>query len=136
MTNRVRIGALVVCVLALGGAPSAALADDGTAEEAGWGIASALGSLVYGPAKVVYAVGGTVVGGFAWLFSAGDMDVAVPIWKRSVRGDYVLTPQHVRGERPIEFIGRDDPPAVAAQAPDPYYPPDSSYPPASNDPAW
>jgi len=25
----------------------------------------------------------------------------------SVRGDYVVTPSHLRGDRPLEFFGRD-----------------------------
>jgi len=87
---------------------------ENTAEEAGFGALAALSSIVYGPVKVVYALGGAVVGGFAWLFSAGDNDVAVPIWNRSVRGDYVVTPQNIRGEKPLEFIGRDPAPQYAA----------------------
>ena len=75
-------------VIVLGMAPGSAMAEN-TAEEAGFGALAALSSLVYGPVKVVYALGGAVVGGFAWVFSAGDDDVAIPIWNRSVRGDYV-----------------------------------------------
>ena len=119
-----------VCALAVAAVPTAAIAEQGTAEEAGIGVASGLGSLLYSPVKIAYAVGGTVVGGLAWIFSAGDNDVAVPIWNRAVRGDYVLTTQHIRGEQPIEFIGRDDQPAVASAPPDPVYPP------PTNDPAW
>ena len=100
-------------VLVLGMAPGTALAED-TAAEAGFGALAALSSLVYGPAKVVYALGGAVVGGIAWVFSAGDNDVAIPIWTRSVRGDYVVTPQNIRGEKPLEFIGRDPDPQYAA----------------------
>ena len=137
MHKSIRLFAVAVSVWTLALAPSVALAEQDTAEEAGWGFASALGSLVYGPTKVAYAIGGTVIGGLAYVFSAGDLDVAAPIWERSVRGDYVLTPAHIRGERPIEFIGRDAPPAVAAQPPpDPYYPPSSSYSAPANDPAW
>ena len=106
--------AAVVCAVVLGLAPGTAAAEEGTAAEAGVGALAAISSLVYGPVKVVYALGGAVVGGFAWVFSAGDNDVAIPIWNRSVRGDYVVTPQHLRGERPLEFIGRDPDPQYAA----------------------
>ena len=123
-----RIVATALSVLLL--LPAVAQAEQDTTEEAGLGMASAFGSLLYAPVKVAYAIGGTVVGGLAWVFSAGDNDVAMPIWNRAVRGDYVLTPRHVTGEEPIEFIGRDDVPAVASAPPDPIYPP------PSNDPAW
>lgn len=103
----------LAAVLVLGMAPGSAMAEN-TAEEAGFGALAALSSLVYGPVKVVYALGGAVVGGFAWVFSAGDNDVAIPIWNRSVRGDYVVTPQNIRGEKPLEFIGRDPAPEYAA----------------------
>lgn len=128
LSSGARLIATVVCVLVM--VPAMAQAQENTSEEAGLGMASAFGSLIYAPVKVAYAIGGTVVGGLAWVFSAGDNDVAMPIWNRAVRGDYVLTPTHVTGEQPIEFIGRDDVPSVATAPPDPVYPP------PTNDPAW
>lgn len=123
--QKFRLGIIALCTaLVMAAVPTAALADQPAAEEGGIGVAAAFGSLLYAPTKVAYAVGGTVVGGLAWLFSAGDNDVAIPIWNRAVRGDYVLTPEHVRGERSIQFIGRDDQPAVATG------------PPPTDDPAW
>lgn len=106
--------AAVACAAVLGMAPGTAVAEQDTASEAGFGALAAISSLVYGPVKVVYALGGGVVGGVAWVFSAGDNDVAIPIWNRSVRGDYVVTPKHLRGEEPLEFIGRDPNPRYAA----------------------
>jgi len=74
--------------------------------EAALGMGSALADLVYGPVKTVYALGGATVAGFAWLFSGGDIEVVRPIVDASVRGDYLITPSHLTGERPLEFIGR------------------------------
>ena len=118
-------GALVV-------ANSASASDRGDmAAEAGLGLGSVVTSLLYGPVKVVYATGGLLVGGLAFLFSGGDSDVAGVVWGPSVRGDYVVTPAHLRGERPLEFIGRD--PAYRgdseriAQASDPVSPPPASW---------
>lgn len=74
--------------------------------ESGLGAAAGLCSLVYAPAKLAYATGGAVVGGLAWLFSGGDSAVAGPVLNASLRGDYVVTPQNLRGERPLEFVGR------------------------------
>jgi hypothetical protein len=66
-----------------------------------------VGTLFYGPTKIVYAVLGLVFGGAAWGLSGGDNSVLDAVITPSVRGDYVLTPEHVRMEREIEFMGRD-----------------------------
>jgi len=129
--QKFRLGIMALCAaLVMSSVPGTALAGESTAEEGGLGAAAAFSSLLYVPVKVAYALGGTIVGGLAWCFSAGDNDVAMPIWNRAVRGDYVLTPDHMRGERPIEFIGRDSDPAVASGPPAP------AYPPPSDEPAW
>ncbi len=101
-------GALFVCILVIGLNPADARAQEpSAASEAGVGALAALSTLVYGPVKVVYAAGGVIVGGFAWALSGGDRDVMNAIFTPAVRGDYVVTPAHLRGERPLEFIGRD-----------------------------
>lgn len=103
-----RRGAALVCALAIAMAPSmAAAAEDDMASEAGIGALAALGTLIYGPAKIAYATLGLVFGGAAWGLSGGDNSVLDAVITPSVRGDYVLTPEHVRMERTIEFFGRD-----------------------------
>jgi hypothetical protein len=87
--------------------PGLARAQESTAENAGLGAASALSTLIYGPVKCVYALGGLIVGGLAWPLSGGDSDVMWKIMTPAVRGDYVVTPAHLTGERPLEFLGRD-----------------------------
>ena len=111
---------MMVCCL--GVAPAQA----DTASEAGWGIGSALSSLVYAPVKVVYAILGTVFGGLAWGLSGGDSEVFNAVIIPSVRGDYVVTPSHLRGEQPLAFLGRapgyDEPqPAIVQQDDPPAY---------------
>jgi len=101
-----KAGALLACLFVLGLAPGEASAESAGAE-AGFGILAGLCSLVYAPVKVIYAVGGAVVGGFAWVFSAGDNDVARAVVTPAVRGDYVVTPSVLRGEDSLEFIGKD-----------------------------
>ena len=78
----------------------------GPVAQMGYGMASAIGSLVYGPTKVAYALGGGLIAGFAYLFSGGDGAVAEPIIDAAMRGDYVIEPAHLRGERDLHFIGR------------------------------
>lgn len=77
-----------------------------TAAEGGMGSAAALASLVYGPLKLVYALGGATIAGCAWAFSGGDSEVADTVLTRAVRGTYVITPDELRGEKEIEFVGR------------------------------
>jgi hypothetical protein len=74
---------------------------------AGLGVGSVLCSLVYGPLKLVYAGLGAVVAGGAWALAGGDAQVASPILNAAVRGDYVITPAHLEGRQPVEFVGRD-----------------------------
>jgi hypothetical protein len=38
--------------------------------EYAFGVGCALSNLVYGPAKLLFATGGAIVSGFAWVFSA------------------------------------------------------------------
>ncbi|WP_447977788.1 hypothetical protein [Candidatus Nitrospira bockiana] len=74
----------------------------------GFGAASVLATIPYGLAKLTYAGLGTVIGGCAYLFSGGDRIAAKAVWTASLRGTYVLTPEHLKGERPIQFIGVPD----------------------------
>ena len=89
-------------------ASPAAWAGDGvsTAKEGGLGSAAAISTLVYGPVKLVYASGGTVASGMTWLFSGGDGKVAKTVLTRSVRGNYVITPEMLQGQEGLEFVGR------------------------------
>ena len=73
-----------------------AMADSSAAEFARGGTA-AICSLFYGPAKIIYALGGSLVGGVAWVFSGGDSAVSQPIWDASLRGDYVVTVDDLAG---------------------------------------
>ena len=101
--------AALVLASVLVSAPGLARAaeEQSTAANAGLGAASALTTLLYGPIKCVYALGGLIVGGLAWPLSGGDSDVMWKIMNPAVRGDYVVTPAHLTGEKPLEFLGRD-----------------------------
>jgi hypothetical protein len=99
----------LLCATAIALAPAVALAGTTTeiSKRGGLGISSALLTLVYAPVKVVYATGGLLVGGLAYCFSGGDREVAKVVVTPSLLGDYVVTPQHLSRERPLEFFGRD-----------------------------
>jgi len=116
----------LVCATTLLIAPGAALAGGagGTATEGGLGALAAVTNLIYGPVKIIYAVGGTTIAGFAWCFSGGDAEVAGTVLTRAVRGTYVITPKTLQGKESIEFVGRKPgyrtapPDAQVAAAPD------------------
>ena len=72
--------------------------------EAGVGALSAISSLVYGPAKLLYAITGTIIGGMAWGLSGGDGQVLHAVVTPAVRGDYVVT----LGERSTVEPGAGD----------------------------
>lgn len=87
-----------------------------TPTQFGIGAASVLLSIPYGAAKVTYAALGSIIGGFAYLFSAGDTEAAKAVWTPSLNGTYVLTPDHLKGDRPIQFMGRVEGNDVEQQA--------------------
>jgi hypothetical protein len=110
MDRRVVRGLLALGAAAwIAAAPVGARAEESGSmrNEAGLGAAAAACSLFYGPAKLVYAGLGSLVAGMAWVLSAGDTAVAGPVLNASLRGDYVVTPSHLRGDRELVFIGRD-----------------------------
>lgn len=107
--NAVRRSALLIALMVSMAVPTVARADmgNGLPNEGGIGALAALSTLVYGPVKLTYAVLGLVIGGSAWGLSGGDTQVLDAVVTPAVRGDYVVTPQHIRMERSLEFYGRD-----------------------------
>lgn len=82
----------------------------------GYGAGALFGNVLYIPAKLVYAVGGGLVGGLAYLVTAGNIQTSDTIWRSSLGGDYVLTPDMIEGNQPINFSGpTGTPPENAAQ---------------------
>jgi hypothetical protein len=106
-SRALRLRLAAAASVALLAAPGAARAGEGdsTAYTALVGTGSALCTLVYSPIKVVYAVTGLVVTSFAYVWSFGNTDVAGPLLRTTVGGDYVVTPSHLEGERDLRFTG-------------------------------
>ncbi len=114
--------ALLVSSAALVVLAGPAQAEESVAREGGWGVAAGLGTLIYSPVKVVYAGCGLLFGGIAYGLSGGDRDVLDAVITPAVRGDYVLQPAHLQGEKSLRFFGRDprydaEPMDVAAEPP-------------------
>jgi hypothetical protein len=107
---------LAMCVLLLGAGATLVSAQEAQdpVEEAGLGVASALLTLPYGPAKIIYAGLGGIIGGATWVLTGGNTEAAQTVWEPSFYGDYVITPDHLTGKTPLRFFG------VSSYEEDPY----------------
>ena len=105
MSSKFRSVVLAISLTAFAASP--ALADPPT-KEAKTGASVVLANVVYMPAKVIYAAGGGLVAGFAYLFSAGDKEVAKPILDASIGGDYIVEPEHLAGDKKLVFFGQSE----------------------------
>jgi hypothetical protein len=71
----------------------------------GVGAGTVVGNALYIPAKLVYGILGGVAGGVGWAVTGGNTQVSNTIWRSSLGGDYVLTPNMVAGQDPVHFSG-------------------------------
>lgn len=79
--------------------------EPGPAASLGWGMAAVGSNIGYMPAKMIYALGGGLVGLLAWGVTAGNDDVAMGVLQPALGGTWVVTPEMLRGEHPLMFIG-------------------------------
>ena len=95
----------VVICLGVPGMGWAGEEESSPSKEAGLGLGSGLLTFVYLPAKVVYAALGGIVGGFTYALTGGDLETAQAVWEPSFYGTYVITPDHLKGNEPVRFVG-------------------------------
>ena len=93
--------------------------EGGTASSAGMQVAAGFSTLLYLPLKLAFAIGGGIVGGLTYVFSGGNEKAAKPVWETSLYGTYIITPDHLQGNRPIRFLGVADSNDAPAPAPAP-----------------
>jgi hypothetical protein len=89
-------------------APATAAAESETKEagnDFGIGMVTVLANVVYMPVKVTYGIMGGVTGGFAYLLSGANRDIAEGVWVPSLGGDYVLTTNMMTGRDRVHFSG-------------------------------
>ncbi len=101
--------AAVLLAIALLGTPSTLHADSDEESASArffWGLGSGICTLLYTPLKVVYAASAIPVGGLVYLWSVGDAEMTGRVIGRATAGDFVVTPDHLRGDRRLVFIGR------------------------------
>ena len=106
-SHRILVIMIVTVVMVHGILGQTAWAEEtgNTAGDAGLGIASFVATLPYGALKLAYAGLGAIIGGFTYVLTGADLDSAKIVWEKSVLGTYVLTPEHLTGDKPIRFIG-------------------------------
>ena len=81
----------------------------------GVGAGTVAGNIFYIPAKLVYGILGGIGGGAGYALTGGNEQIANTIWRSSLGGDYVLTPDMITGKQPVHFSG---PTQTAQPAPD------------------
>lgn len=84
---------------------STADTQQGTPSGAGMQAGAAVSTILYFPFKAAFAIGGGIVGGLAYLFSGLNEQTAKSIWVPSMYGTYVITPEHLTGDRSVRFLG-------------------------------
>jgi hypothetical protein len=77
----------------------------GTPSGVGMQLAAFGASIPYFVGKGAFAIGGGIIGGLAYVFSGFNEQTAKSIWIPSMYGTYVITPEHLTGERPVRFLG-------------------------------
>src|SRR5689334_13711243 len=87
---------MMFCVMVAAPAWSQSSSTDrqqGTPSGVGMQVASVAATIVYFPFKGVYALGGGLVGGLAYLLSGGSEQTAKSIWVPSMYGTYFISPE-------------------------------------------
>ena len=78
---------------------------ESTGSQYGLGAASVFLSIPYGLGKFLFATFGGLFGGFTYVFSGGNAKAAKSVWDTSMRGTYIITPDHLRGDKTVRFLG-------------------------------
>lgn len=101
------------------GAPVSQSTEGGDASSAGMQAAAGFSTLLYLPLKLAFAITGGIVGGLTYALSGGNEQAAKSVWTTSLYGTYIITPDHLQGNRPIRFLGVADSNDAPAEAPAP-----------------
>jgi len=99
------------------GSPSSQSTEGGDASSAGMQAAAGFSTLLYLPLKLAFAITGGIVGGLTYALSGGNEQAAKSVWTTTLYGTYIITPDHLEGNRPIRFLGVADSNDTPAPAP-------------------
>ncbi|MDH5586434.1 MAG: hypothetical protein OEZ05_07370 [Nitrospirota bacterium] len=112
MPSSMEVSSPVSEVLSLEMAEPVSLEDD---HSLGMQVASGALTVLYAPFKIIYAGVGGLMGGLAYLLTAGNEHTAQAVWDASLQGTYWLTPDHLQGNDAIHFKGESSPTAPLHQ---------------------
>ena len=115
--RRILVGVMLSALLTVPSGPARA---DTAGAEAGYALLAGFANLGYGPVKVLMAAGGLAVGAMMSVLAGGSERAAYALWVPTASGTYFLTPDHISGKVPIDFIGVDyaDTPSSVGKAGD------------------
>lgn len=68
-------------------------------------VGTVMTNLIYMPAKLLYAGCGGLVGGLAYVLTAGDTHALSTIWDAAGGGTYLVTPSMLDGRDTAQFVG-------------------------------
>jgi len=105
LRRRSALAGLTLCLFLIVPRSDASEYTDSGANQLATGAACFLLTPVYGAFKLVYAGVGAIAGGLTWVFTGGDQRAAQKVWDASLKGTYVITPEHLRGRKQINFVG-------------------------------
>jgi hypothetical protein len=89
--------------------PAAAEGDEGGAISKFFvGIGAGLCTLVYTPVKVAYAVTAIPIAGLVYMWSVGNTEMPERVIRSGTQGNFVVTPDHLRGNQRLGFVGPAD----------------------------
>jgi hypothetical protein len=100
---RAVVAAITLGVVLVGGMTPAWAEERGTWGKFGLGVAAMLSNAVYMPLKLGYAGLGAVTGGITYALTGGSRETADNVWVASMGGDYVVVPDNLTGDKPLEF---------------------------------
>lgn len=102
---RAAVAVLSAVALLVVASPAAADKPATSLTDVSLGLAAGICTLGYTPLKIVWAVTGSEVAGLVYLFSAGNSDVSGTVLRLSAGGDYVVTPEHLKGVQVLRLMG-------------------------------
>jgi hypothetical protein len=103
--------------------PQMSSSDGGNASGAGMQVAAVFSTILYAPFKVAFAIGGGIVGTLTYAFTGGNESAAKSVWTTSMYGTYLITPDHLRGDKAIRFLGVPDSTDMPSEVETPYQEP-------------
>lgn len=105
---------LVSALLTAPGAARAAESEDSSpVTKFFFGLSAAVCTLVYTPLKIGYALSSIPMSGLVYMWSVGNTEMSERVMRSGTQGNWVITPEHLRGQRSLDFVGK------ANEGPDP-----------------